>query len=142
MCVPCLSSFLQDSIQFERGILVDVDVGEVTFLSNGEMLSARVHRDRTHAIAILAMECRILLRLQVVSLILVTTDKDDGCRGQEVDIVTLHGRQTQNSVECEVTLGDYSIRQGLGHVTVGVKFVDSFLICLSGSLFHRLPLTW
>lgn len=103
MGVSRLSSPLQDSVQFERGILVDVDIWEFTFLSDSEMLLFRMHSDRTNAISVLTVERRILLCLQIVGQILVSGDEDYRRWRQEMNVVTLHRRHAQHGVEREVT---------------------------------------
>jgi hypothetical protein len=77
VCVSRLCASLQDSVQFQTWVLVDIDVWIFTFLSNGEMLSIGVHSDRSDAIPILTVEGDLLLSLQVVSLVLVSSDIDD-----------------------------------------------------------------
>ena len=128
MGVPGLGSTLQDSIEFERGEFVDVDVRVVTFLGHSEVLSAWVNGDRAHTIAVFAVERHILLCLQVIGLVLVTGYKDDCSWRQEVDIVTFHGRQTEDCMEGEVSTGDLRIWQCFRNVTVRIKLIDTLLI--------------
>ena len=90
MSVAHLSALLQDSVQPHAGVLVDVDVGEVTLLSDGEVLLIGVDGNGADTIAVLTVERYKSLRLQVVGLVLVTSDEDDFLRGQEMNIVTLH----------------------------------------------------
>lgn len=137
MGVPRLGSPLQDSIQLERGEFVDVDVRELTFLGHCKVLSARMNCDRAHTVAVFAMERHILLCLQVIGLVLVTGYKDDRSRCQEVDIVTFHGRQTEDCVEGEVSTGDLRIRQCFRNVTVRVELIDTLLIRSPFSLLLR-----
>jgi hypothetical protein len=90
MGVSRLGSLLQDSVQFERWVLVDIDIRKVTFLSDSKMLLIGVYSDGTYAISVLTVERRILLCLQIVGLILVSSDEDDRRGRQEVNVVTLH----------------------------------------------------
>ena len=121
--VPRLSTLRQHSVKLQRWVLVDVDVWRDTFLGNSEELAAWVHGNRADSIAVLSVERFKFLRLHVVRLVLVSSDEDDFVRRQEVNVVTLHRRDTVDAVEREVTLRDLSIRQLLRPETVRVVLV-------------------
>ena len=90
MSIHLLSASLQDAVELERWELVDVDVGPFALLGHSEVLQSWVNANRTDTIGVAPMERLVLLRLQVVGLILVAGDENDGRRVQEVDIVTFH----------------------------------------------------
>jgi len=101
--VSGLGSALQDSVQFQAWVLVDVDVWEFALLGDREVLTSRVDGDRANSVTILAVEGHVLLGLQVVGLILVTGHENYLVRVQEVDVVTLHGWHSENTMEGKVT---------------------------------------
>ena len=101
------------------------------------MFLARVNGDRAYTVAVFAMKRHILLCLQVIGLVLVTSYEDDRSRRQEVDIVTFHGRQAEDCVEGEVSTGDLRIWHCFRDVTVRVELIDSLLIRSPLSLLLR-----
>ena len=103
MSIALLRALLQDAVQLKVGVAVDVDVGLDTLLSNSKMRLLGVNSDGADTIPVLAVEGYLLLCLEVVGLVLVTTDEDDDVGRQEVDVVALHRGDTENTMEGEVT---------------------------------------
>ena len=90
MSVASLRAIGQDAVELHIRVGVDVDVGLHTLLSNSKELLAGVDGDRTDTISVASMDRRLLLCLQVVSLVLVATHENDDVRRQEVDVIALH----------------------------------------------------
>ena len=133
--VAGFSAALEHAVELQSGILVDVNVRVISFLSHCEVLAIWVHSNGANAIPVLTMEGAVLLSLQVVGLVLVASHENDLVWVQKVDVVTLHRGHAQDSVEREVTLGDLGVDQLLGLVVLRVELIDGLLVGASGHFF-------
>lgn len=70
----------QDTVKLQIGVSVDVNVGLDTLLSHSEVFLAGMDRDGANSISVTSIDRRLLLRLQVIGLILVSGDENDDMR--------------------------------------------------------------
>jgi hypothetical protein len=72
MSVHLLSSLLANTIQFQVGPRIDINIWHQTFLSDREKFFGGVHGDGAHTIGVCAVENAALFRLHIQDLVSVT----------------------------------------------------------------------
>ena len=141
MGIHGFSSLSQNSVEFETGPFINVDIGEVTFLTHREVLLAWVDTNGADTISISTMENLLLKGVDINDLVGVTRREDELVLPEEVKVVSFVRILTVNSEELEGSLGESRVFEGLLRVVLRIELVvghvkdlDNFLHLLLNDL--------
>lgn len=124
MGIHKLSTLAEDTVGLVAGVLADVDIGIQTLFSDREVSAASMNRNAADTVGIETIVSHDLFGVQVVGLVLVTSDVDDQVILKEVDVVALGRLLTHQVVETDVAATDFAVFDGLVDVVVGVALSD------------------
>ena len=123
MSIHGFSTLSENSVEFETGPFIDVDIGEVTLLTNRKILLTWVDTNGADTISISSMENLLLKGVDINDLVGVTRHEDELVLPKEVKVISFVRILTVNSKELEGSLRESRVFEGLFLVILRVELV-------------------
>ena len=131
MRIEILSAISHHSVELQAWVLVNVDIGRAAFLSHCEVFARGVHSNGAYTVRVLAREDPLLVSINIVYLIGVTSHVDDNVVVQVVQVEALEGGNTVAAKELSISLGNRRVSNRLFLVVLRVVLVQSHELLLS-----------